>query len=84
MSNVIPEKALTITGDCGYKFATNGWNWFIEQCGDKITTKDITSLSYMFNASSTLTEIPFDINIGKNATAFGNVLCSAGKLKSVP
>lgn len=81
---IIPEEALVITGDCNYRFANNGWNWFIEQCGDKITTKDITTLSYMFNALTTLTEIPFDINISKNATAFGNVFYSAGKLKSVP
>jgi hypothetical protein len=80
----IPEEALVITGDCSYKFATNGWNWFIEQCGDKIITKDISILSYMFNSSNALTEIPFDINIGKSAMAFGNVFYSAGKLKSVP
>jgi len=25
-----PEEAFVITGDCTYRFAHNGWNWFIE------------------------------------------------------
>ena len=62
----IPEEALTITGDCSYRFASGGWNWFIEAAGDKLTTKDITNASYMFNALN-LTSIPFDINISSSS-----------------
>ena len=34
----LPAEALTISGNCSYRFAYNGWNWFIERYGDKITT----------------------------------------------
>ena len=26
----LPEEALTISGDCQYRFANNGCNWFIQ------------------------------------------------------
>ena len=56
-----PDKAFVITGDCMYRFYKTGWNWFIEKYGDKITTKEITNASYMFNQSE-IRNIPFDIN----------------------
>ena len=58
----LPAKALIISGDCQNRFANNGWNWFIEQYSNKITTKDITNASNMFSASDKITEIPFDLN----------------------
>ena len=58
----IPDEALTITGNCSYRFAYKGWNWFLEQYGDEITTKDITNGDYMFSNLDNLTSIPFDIN----------------------
>ena len=58
----LPAEALIISGDCSYRFTINGWNWFIEQFGDKITTKDITNAWRMFSASDKITEIPFDLN----------------------
>ena len=64
----IPDEALTITGNCTYKFANNGMNWFIEQCGDKITTEDITNGSNMFINSNKLTSIPFDLNFKSNSS----------------
>ena len=57
----IPEEALVITGNCQYRFANNGWNWFIEKCGNKITTQDIIDTSSMFRGLS-MSEIPFEIN----------------------
>lgn len=59
---IIPESALTLTGNCIYKFAYGGWDWFISQMGDKIITKDISSAGNMFN-SSNLVNIPFVINM---------------------
>lgn len=59
----LPEEAFIITGDCGYRFAYNNWNWFIENYGNKITTQKITNANNMFIKSSKLTEIPFDLNI---------------------
>ena len=58
---LIPDSAFTITGDCSYRFAYGGWDWFLKLGGDKITTKDITNANYMF-ANSTLKSIPFEIN----------------------
>lgn len=57
-----PEEAFVISGDCQYRFANNGWNWFIEKYGNKITTKDISNANNMFFSSDKITEIPFDLN----------------------
>ena len=64
----LPEEAFVISGDCNYRFANNGWNWFIEQYGNKITTKDISGASNMFNSSNGITEIPFDLNFDSSAS----------------
>ena len=58
----LPAEALVISGNCDYRFAKNGWNWFIEEYGDRITTNNITSLTYMFYGAYELIEIPFEIN----------------------
>lgn len=57
----LPEEVFTITGTCSYRFANGGWDWFIENYGDKITTNDITVANNMF-LNSKVKEIPFDIN----------------------
>ena len=57
----LPAEAFIISGNCPYKFAYGGWNWFIENYGDKVTTENITDCKYMFAYNTTLTEIPFDI-----------------------
>jgi len=59
----LPEEVFVITGNCSYRFAQNGWNWFIEKYEDKITTKDITNCQCMFNSCSEITNIPFDLNL---------------------
>jgi hypothetical protein len=58
----LPEEALTITGNCMYKFYGTGWNWFIEMYGSRVTTKDIDNLQYTFNSCG-LTSIPFVLNV---------------------
>ena len=67
----IPDEALVISGNCQYKFANGGWNWFLEECGSEITTKDITNAESMFYYSY-INNIPFDINL-KNTS---NVNCA--------
>lgn len=57
----LPQEAFTITGNCQYRFANGGWDWFIENYGDRVTTKDTESCNYMF-AESKVSKIPFDIN----------------------
>ena len=57
-----PESAFVISGNCQYRFAYNGWNWFTEQYGDRITTQNITNAQYMFLGSTKLVNIPFELN----------------------
>ena len=64
----LPAEALAISGDCSYRFASNGWNWFIERYKDKITTNNINDASNMFIENSTITEIPFDLNFDSNSS----------------
>lgn len=81
----LPEEALTITGNCQYRFAYNGWNWFIENYRDKITTKDITNCTYMFSESNKLEEIPIEINFKEGSNIICNNMFSTCKaLKEIP
>ena len=65
--DVLPDNAFVISGNCSYRFFSNGWSWFIEQFGDRITTKGVSNCSFMFN-NSDLQEIPFDINCQATST----------------
>lgn len=67
----MPEEAFTLTGDCDYRFASNGWNWFITTYGSRITTDAITSTNNMFYYANRLYSVPFEINIHANGS--GNV-----------
>lgn len=80
----IPEEAFVISGDCPYRFARNGWNWFINNYGNKITTNNISDPSYMFYNSSNLTNIPFDLNLN-NATyvPFSNIFYGCINLQAI-
>ena len=79
----LPEKAFLITGDCRYRFANSGWDWFIENYGNRVTTKDILAISDMFSYSSAK-EIPFDINLNETAMPMDNMFSDCGKLKVLP
>ena len=84
----IPNSALIITGNCQYRFAYGGWDWLINQMGDKITTKDISNANNMF-ASSKVSEIPFDINLTviTNTSTKHNLsrmFASADHLQAIP
>ena len=79
----IPTEAFIFTGSCSHKFANGSWDWFINQCGDKITTNNITDTVNMFNKTS-LKTIPFDINIARNTTNIENTFNYADKLEVVP
>lgn len=81
----LPEEALVINGDCQYRFAGDGWNWFIEAYGDKITT-NIAVPSYMFYLNDELTNIPFEFNFstgGGNGSA-SSMFAGCSKLKEIP
>lgn len=81
-----PAEALVITGDCGYKFANGGWDWFINQYGHQITTDNITQCNYMFS-NSMVKEIPFEINITRtnwSSASFANMFYRALYLETLP
>lgn len=80
-SNEPTDEELTITGDCSYRFAYGGWDWVIDRYGDRITTKDITNATCMFDMS-TLDNIPFQINVTDCAN-FSSILNYA-KFRTVP
>ncbi len=58
-----PDSAFVISGNCSYRFANSGWDWFIEQYGNRITTKDISNADNMFYMSKNIKTIPFEINL---------------------
>lgn len=76
---------LVITGNCQYRFAYNGWNWFIEKYGNAITTANITGVSQMFAESTNLDHIPFEINCSPsiNASTY-RMFYSCYALKELP
>lgn len=88
----VPPEALVLTGDCSYRFAYNGWNWFLEEYGDQISLQlNITcSSGNMFYNSNGITEIPFELSFRKNATgisyniSFDNMFHNCVSLKSIP
>ena len=63
----LPVEALTISGNCSYRFAYDGWNWFIEKYGNQITTNNISDASNIF-FRCTLAEIPFDLNFDSSSS----------------
>ena len=76
---------LVISGNCNQRFQNNGWNWYIEKFGDKITTKDITNCYAMFMNSNNLSSIPFDINIKDEATVdFNDMFDTCHNLTTLP
>lgn len=80
----VPPEALVITGDCRYRFANNGWNWFLRDYGNQITTKDIEDASYMFFATfDTNANANFVINMKENTAKFSNMF-QQGNLRTLP
>lgn len=78
-----PEEAFTITGDCSYRFANSGWDWFISTYDNKLNTKDIQNLNNIF-VYSTLQKIPFTINVNKNCVNFNRCFNLCTKLTESP
>ena len=75
---------LTITGHCMYKFGYDGWNWFINKYGNRITTNNISSAVYMFYSSYNLIKIPFDINFSSEQNTMNDMFQGCYKLQAIP
>ena len=80
----LPESALIITGNCSHRFAEGGWNWFIENYGDRIKTTNISDCSNMFYSAQSLTEIPFEINLSNSVAQFTSMFTFCYNLKELP
>ena len=79
-----PESAFVLTGNCQYRFAYGGWDWFINQYGNQIITKDITNITNMF-IQSQVKQIPFDINVNINSLVnMSRVFSYMSNLEAVP
>lgn len=80
----IPEEAFTATGNCKYKFSYGGWDWFIRDYGNRITTNNITDGTNMFYYSN-VEEIPFELNFDSSANIYLNFMFnSCVNLTSIP
>lgn len=79
------EEDLKLTGECGNKFSNNGWAWVIDNYGDKITSENITSMTYMFSESSKLEEVPFELNANASSTCMtDNMFVNCTNLRVAP
>lgn len=79
----IPSEAFSISGDCSYRFAFGGWDWFIENYGDQINTSNIAAATNMFYFSK-LETIPFTINLSTNGSNCISMFESCRNLKTLP
>ena len=73
-----PDSAFVISGNCQYRFAHNGWNWFINQYGNRITTNNIDNASYMFYMSENIETIPFEINFINGGSIINSIFSGCG------
>lgn len=80
----IPEETFLITGNCQYRFANGGWDWFIEQFGDKITTENINNAVNMFVDAKSITKIPFEFNFVDGGCNVNSMFGYCTMLESVP
>ena len=80
----LTDEELTLTGDFDSRFINGGWDWFVKKYGNRITTKDITSMTDCFYGSQ-LTEIPFELNIKTQTTPayWTDAFREATKLESI-
>ena len=80
-----PAEAFVISGNCAYRFARGGWDWFINMYGNQITTEEITEASYMFS-NSKLTNIPFEINFNpiRDVISISYMFQGCRNLENVP
>lgn len=74
-----PSSAFNISGRSSYRFANGGWDWFITQYGNQITTNISSKADHMFDGCKV--EIPFVINLtGKAIDAQYMVSSFGGKI----
>lgn len=84
VSGDLPPEAFIIKDDCTNRLAYNGWNWYVDLYGNQITSKDISSLHNFAYGSTTLTQIPFDLNITSDCNRYTGAFYNCYRLTEAP
>ena len=71
-------------GSLTYTLSEDRFSWFINDFGDKISTKDVSNLSYFASNAKTLEEIPFDINLYQECKNLSFAFNECRNLKTAP
>ena len=79
-----PAEALEWSGDLSFMFRNGNWDWFVNDFGDRITTKDISSLSYFATGADTITRFPFDFNIKSSFSLASQCFQNCNQLIEAP
>ena len=79
----LPEEAYVISGSCSWRWSSPDGNWYFDALGDKLTSKDINNLSYIFNGNNKLVRVPCTLNI-KNCYNFSSAFSGCSALEECP
>lgn len=80
----LESKLFTLDGDLSYKFAYGGFDWLVNEYGDRIKVVDASDIRRMFY-NSNVTEIPFNIHYrGSGVDGTKEVFSNASKLQKAP
>lgn len=80
----LPEEAFMLTGDCSNRFAYGGWDWFVENYGNRVNTENITDVTRMFY-SSQVNKITFEITCKQGSSvSMDNMFSECKKLEEIP
>ena len=80
---VIPDEALHYSGYCSNKFAYGSLDWLINSYGDRITTENITSSTYMFYMSD-VKRIPFELNFADQSIQMDYMFALMDYFEEIP
>lgn len=83
MPKAPPEEACVFSGDLRYAFANGTWDWFLEAYGDRLSSKNITSLASTFSGTK-VKRIPFTLNIQDGSGGHYSTFSSASYLEECP
>lgn len=79
----LPEGALTLTGNCKYRFYGGGWDWFLENYGSQITCDNITGAESMFEECN-LSEIPLELKASSKPIIVNEMFYNCNNLTKAP
>ena len=79
----LPEEAYVLSGNCSYRFAGSGWDWFLRDYAERMVTKNLSTTQYMFQGT-TVENIPFEFNCSDSSYSdMGYMFYNATNLKFV-